>query len=212
MPIAFFNTGYKNNPFPSNTQKKLIGYVNRIGLVNIEDAVQVVAFMLEYDGGKALNFLSHTLFGGNVRVTYADFAVALHKAAETWDGKASFRADYYLSCKGVNPHVDIGLKGFSWFIETLYKDDAAVNSNLGCGNPYAVLGWVRDCVAHLGNEGLKFRGFQFPGANVHGLCTEDGAIGRNGGYVHQGVRCADDFPLPGGPGRVAANKADTQSK
>ena len=81
MPIAFFNTGYKIKSFRSNTQKKLIGNKEGIGLVYIQDAVQVVAFVLEYDGGEALNFLSFMLFGGNVRITYADYAVTLYKTA-----------------------------------------------------------------------------------------------------------------------------------
>ena len=46
--------------------------------------------MLEDDGGEALNFLIHTLKGGNVRVTYADFAVALHNAAKAWNGKGFY--------------------------------------------------------------------------------------------------------------------------
>ena len=79
----------------------------------------MVAFVLKDDGGEALNFLIHTLKGGNVRVTYADFAVALHNAAKAWNGKASFRARYNLSGKGVHLYVDIGLKGLSGLIEAL---------------------------------------------------------------------------------------------
>ena len=123
--------------------------------------------MLEDDGGEALNFLIHTLKGGNVRVTYADFAVALHNAAKAWNGKASFRARYNHSGKGVHLYVDIGLKGLSGLIEALYKDNAAVNANLRCGNANAVLGRVRDRTEHLGKECLKFRGFKLPGPKVH---------------------------------------------
>ena len=78
----------------------LVRNENGIGPVYIQYAVKVVAFVLEDDGGEALNFLIHTLKGGNVRVTYADFAVALHNAAKAWNGKASFRARYNLSGKG----------------------------------------------------------------------------------------------------------------
>ena len=99
----------------------------------------MVTFVLEDDGGKALNFLIHTLLRGNVRITDADFTVALHKAAEAWNGKASFRAGYYLSGEGVHLNVHICLEWLSGLIEALHQDDAAVNANLRSGNAYTVL-------------------------------------------------------------------------
>ena len=132
-------------------------------LIYIQHTVEVVAFVLEDDGGEALDAFGGVAQGradargaagrgvagrisgrGDEGVLYVYIPVAQHVTAEAGNGEAAFGAGGKFAAPVNDPHVRIHLEGLSGFVEALHGHDSPQNPHLGPRDSDAILGRMLD--------------------------------------------------------------------
>ena len=124
--------------------------------VDVEDAVEVIGLMLEYDGGEAADRVTDdgngrapgVEEGFHVGIFDNDLCRAEDISAPVRNREAAFRAIGQRVGSPDYAHVGIDLKRFSRLIEALHGDDASVEADLRSGYADAVLRRVRHCRDH----------------------------------------------------------------
>ncbi len=169
---------------------------HRIGPVDVEDAVEVVALVLEYDCGIALDSFSPGGMPVWVQIGNDDLAVAGNKASHRRNGKTALGAGGDLTETFLYMEIKIALEGLSRLVEPLDPGDSPPDSDLWRGYSNPVLGGVPYGVKHPCREGFQVLRPELCAAEVPGGGPENRAVKGDNRNVEEGVlRGTDDLPF-----------------
>ena len=127
--------------------------------IYIKHTVEVVAFVLEDDGGEILNPFCSVLQGRS-GVPYFNIAIPHHIAAAAGDGKAAFGAGAEVAVGGHYTNIRINLERLAGLVEALDRYNSTRYSYLWSGYAHSVFGGILYGGQHKCGKCLKFRRLQ----------------------------------------------------